>query len=97
LGTWFVFFCCLQKKNPIKFFIFFIGVLLFEMVFGYRPFEHVEDNFDKMSHIARLKQDPVIPSTNNPHLRDILQQCLQINSARRPTAQQLLQHPFFNF
>ncbi len=67
------------------------------MVFGYRPFEHVEDNFDKMSHIARLKQDPVIPSTNNPHLRDILQQCLQINSARRPTAQQLLQHPFFNF
>ena len=66
------------------------------MVFGYRPFEHVRDNFDKMSHIARLTQNPVIPSTNNPHLRDILQLCLQINPAQRPNAQQLLQHPFFH-
>lgn len=67
------------------------------MIFGYRPFEHVRDNFDKMNHIARLTQNPVIPITNNPHLRDVLQQCLQINAIRRPTAQQLLQHPFFNF
>lgn len=72
-----------------------LGVLLFEMVFGYRPFEHVRDNYDKMSHIARLKHNPVIPSTSNPHLRDVLQQCLQINPARRPSAQQILQHPFF--
>ncbi len=67
------------------------------MVFGYRPFEHVRDNYDKMSHIARLKHNPVIPPTNNPHLRDVLQQCLQINPTRRPTAQQILQHAFFNF
>ena len=76
---------------------FLLGVLLFEMVFGYRPFEHVHDNFDKMSHIAKLTQNPVIPSTDNPHLQDILQQCLQINPARRPNAYELLQHPFFNF
>jgi serine/threonine protein kinase len=79
-----------------EYFVFFVGILLFEMVFGYRPFEHVYDNFDKMSHIARLTQNPIIPPTNNPHLREILQQCLQINPAQRPSAQQLLQHPFFH-
>jgi len=91
-------FCCLfSKRKQNKFFIFLLGVLLFEMIFGYRPFEHVRDNFDKMSHIARLTQNPIIPPINNPHIRDILQQCLQINPAHRPTAQELLQHPFFNF
>lgn len=66
------------------------------MIFGYRPFEHVQDNFDKMSYIARLTQNPIIPATTNPHVRDVLQQCLQINPARRPTADQLLQHSFFS-
>lgn len=75
--------------------IWALGVLLFEMIFGYRPFEHIRDNFDKMSHIARLTNNPVIPSLNNPHLHDVIQQCLQINPSRRPTAQQILQHPFF--
>ena len=86
---------CILKTTNGSFLFFPLGVLLFEMVFGYRPFEHVRDNYDKMSHIARLKHNPVIPSTSNPHLRDVLQQCLQINPARRPSAQQILQHPFF--
>ncbi|CAF1938827.1 unnamed protein product [Rotaria magnacalcarata] len=77
--------------------IWALGVLLFEMIFGYRPFEHIHDNFDKMTHIARLTDTPIIPPINNPHVRDIIQQCLQINPARRPTAQQILQHPFFTF
>ena len=75
--------------------LFFVGVLLFEMSFGYRPFEHIHDNYEKMSFIARLTQSPLIPWTNNPHLRDVLQQCLQINPLLRPTADQLLQHSFF--
>ncbi|CAF3968369.1 unnamed protein product [Rotaria sordida] len=76
--------------------IWALGVLLFEMVFGYRPFEHVQDNYDKMSYIARLTQNPIIPYTTNNHLREVLQQCLQINPILRPTAEQLLQHPFFS-
>ncbi|CAF4550556.1 unnamed protein product, partial [Rotaria magnacalcarata] len=43
--------------------IWALGILLFEMIFGYRPFEHVQDNYDKMSHIARLTQNPIIPTT----------------------------------
>ena len=65
------------------------------MNFGYRPFEHIHDNYDKMSFIARLNQNPIIPATSNPHLRDVLQQCLQINPTSRPNADQLLQHSFF--
>ena len=80
-----------------KFYAVIIGVLLFEMVFGYRPFEHVQDNFDKMSHIARLTQNPIVPPTPNRHLRDVLKQCLQINPDQRPNAEELLQHPFFYF
>ncbi|CAF4579119.1 unnamed protein product, partial [Rotaria sp. Silwood2] len=71
-------------------------VLLFEMIFGYRPFEHVQDNYDKMSYIARLAQNPIIPPITNNNLRDALQQCLQINPIHRPSAEQLLQHPFFS-
>ncbi len=73
----------------------FIGVILYEISFGYRPFEHIQDNYDKMSYIARLTQNPIIPSTTNIHLRDVLQKCLQINPAHRPNAEQLLQHTFF--
>jgi serine/threonine protein kinase len=76
---------------------FSLGVLLFEMVYGYRPFEHVRDNYDKMSHIARLTQNPIIPPTSNFYLRDVIQQCLQIDPIYRPNAQELLQHPFFDF
>jgi serine/threonine protein kinase len=65
------------------------------MMFGYRPFEHIRDNYDKMSYIARLTQNPIIPPTTNPHLYDVLQRCLQIDPARRPNAEQLLQHSFF--
>ena len=73
------------------------GVLLYEMTFGYRPFEHVRDNYDKMSHIARLADNPAIPSLANAHLSDLIEQCLQINPSDRPSAEELLQHPFFDY
>ncbi|CAF1272372.1 unnamed protein product [Rotaria magnacalcarata] len=76
--------------------IWALGILLFEMIFGYRPFEHVQDNYDKMSHIARLTQNPIIPTTPNTYVRDVLQQCLQINPLNRPSAEQLLRHSFFS-
>lgn len=66
------------------------------MTFGHRPFEHVQDNYEKMSHIAQLTQNPAVPSTNHSQLRDVLQQCLQINPSFRPNAEELLQHPFFH-
>ena len=91
MGTWFV----LSFLLPNRISRYFLGVLLFEMIFGYRPFEHVQDNYDKMSYIARLKHTPTIPPTPNPYLRDVLKQCLQVNPVRRPSADQLLQHPFF--
>lgn len=65
------------------------------MIFGYRPFEHVRDNYEKMSHIARLTENPMVPPSDHPHLREIIQLCLQIDPTRRPTAEQLLQHQFF--
>ena len=67
------------------------------MTFGYRPFEHVRDNYDKMSHIARLTDNPNIPSLSNSYLSDLIEQCLQINPLDRPTADELLQHPFFDY
>jgi len=87
-------FCFVFEKQ--KDFLFFIGILLYEMIFGYRPFEHIQDNYDKMSFIARLTQNPIIPPTNNPHVHDVLQRCLQINSTHRPNADQLLKHSFFS-
>src|ERR1700754_3827590 len=85
---------CLYSLIELIFYFLLTGVLLFEMVFGYRPFEHIRDNYDKMSYIARLTQNPIIPITTNPHLYDVLQQCLQIDPSRRLSADQILQHSF---
>ena len=74
----------------------FLGVLLFKMTYGYRPFEHILDNYEKMSYISQLTQTPPIPPNGNVHVRDIIQQCLQIQPDNRPHAEQLLQHAFFS-
>ena len=73
-----------------------LGVLLYEMIFGYRPFEHIRDNIDKMKHIAHLDENLKIPFLIDADLSDILEKCLQVNPRNRPSADELLQHPFFD-
>lgn len=49
-----------------------------------------------MFKIGNSKELPAIPDHLSPQGRDFVLQCLQRNPLHRPTASQLLEHPFVN-
>ena len=74
--------------------IWSLGITAIEMVEGSPP--HLEN---PQQAIQILKTQHTPPSLKNPdqlspYFRDFLSQCLQFNAEDRPTAHDLLQHPF---
>lgn len=50
-----------------------------------------------MFKIGNSKELPAIPDHLSEEGKDFVRQCLQRNPLHRPTAAQLLEHPFVNF
>ena len=71
-----------------------LGVILFEMVFGFRPLQGLGDKESKISFLGQIQADIPIPAHPDKQLRDILKQCLRSNPRRRPTIEQVLNHSF---
>ncbi|KAG0870480.1 hypothetical protein G6F16_006577 [Rhizopus arrhizus] len=76
--------------------IWSLGITAIEMVEGSPP--HLEN---PQQAIQILKTQHTPPSLKNPeqlspYFRDFLNQCLQFNAEDRPTAHDLLQHPFLS-
>ena len=69
-----------------------LGILLYEMVFGYPPFKH-ENKMELYNLI--LKTDPEIPADIDPSLSDIIQLLLTKDPTKRPKFSDLQNHPFF--
>ncbi|CAF1197196.1 unnamed protein product [Rotaria sordida] len=73
-----------------------LGVILFEMTYGYRPLQKMRDNTAKFKFLNRLRQREIpIPRHPDMNLRNVLGRCLTSNRRRRLTVQQLLKHPYF--
>jgi len=83
-----------QSRYGYKADIWALGVILFEMVFGYRPLQSLGGNQTKISFLGQLQRDIHIPDHPDKQLRDILKRCLRSNHHRRPNIQQVLNHPF---
>jgi serine/threonine protein kinase len=83
-----------QSKYGYKADIWALGVILFEMAFGFRPLQALGGNRTKISFLGRLQQDINIPNHPDKNLRDVLKRCLRANHRRRPNIEQLLNHPF---
>ncbi|ODN02288.1 Dual specificity protein kinase Ttk [Orchesella cincta] len=84
-----------SKLSP-KSDIWALGCILYLMVYGRTPFEHITHPFTKMN--AIVKGDILYPSLP-PHLQpadshiiSVLQLCFQVDYKRRPTAGDLLRH-----
>ncbi|XP_047323378.1 mitogen-activated protein kinase kinase kinase YODA-like [Impatiens glandulifera] len=73
--------------------IWSLGCTVLEMANGKPPWSQYE-GVAAMFKIGNSKELPVIPDELGDHGKDFVRQCLQRNPANRPTAAQLLDHPF---
>ncbi|CAF2053652.1 unnamed protein product [Rotaria magnacalcarata] len=84
-----------QSKYGYKSDIWALGIILFEMTFGFRPLQNLGGNRTKLTFLARLtKRDIVVPNHPDRDLYDIIRWCLRSNPRRRPTIEQILNHPY---
>jgi serine/threonine protein kinase len=92
----------LRRFQPRTDDVFALGVTVFEMLLGARPFTKRSIDYDcwYMGKISTgawaafwpqfIQDDPV-----SPNARDFLQRCLDPNPQTRPSAAELLHHPWF--
>ena len=74
-----------------------LGVILFEMVYDTTPFAKIPGFVQKVVAITDDKEVTLPPMpVENEQLREVLASCLRKDPARRPTVQQLLDHPFLH-
>lgn len=71
-----------------------LGVILFEMAFGFRPLTLLRNNEAKLRFLGRLRRDMDIPAHPDKQLRSVLKGCLRTDSKRRLSIDQVLNHPF---
>ena len=75
--------------------IWSIGCILYLMVFGYSPFQGITNVAAKMSAIMKgVSSFPPLPNGYSNCLLSVLQLCFDKDPKRRPTAAELLNHPF---
>uniref|UniRef100_A0A2P2KAV5 Mitogen-activated protein kinase kinase kinase n=2 Tax=Rhizophora mucronata TaxID=61149 RepID=A0A2P2KAV5_RHIMU len=72
--------------------IWSLGCTVLEMLTGQPPYSHLE-GMQALFRIGRGDPPPV-PDSLSTDARDFIFRCLQVNPCYRPTAAQLLDHPF---
>ncbi|XP_071717586.1 mitogen-activated protein kinase kinase kinase 1-like [Rutidosis leptorrhynchoides] len=72
--------------------IWSLGCTVLEMLTRKIPYSHLE----RMQALFRIGrgEPPLIPETLSIEAQDFIGKCLQVNQSDRPTAAQLLMHPF---
>ena len=64
------------------------------MVYGQTPFARITGMIPKLHAITDPKHEIVMPPVANPHLTDLIKQCLVRHPHQRITIQGILRHPF---
>jgi len=76
--------------------IWSLGCILYNFVYGRPPFDKHNDILSKLQAITNPNQTIEFPKIYNPDLMQTMRSCLQYNPADRPTADELLSHPFLS-
>eukprot|EP00873_Tetraselmis_striata_P025957 jgi/Tetstr1/446221/TSEL_033765.t1 len=75
--------------------IWSVGCTVIEMLTGKHPWPELGDShWSAMFQIAKTTTGPPIPDCVSAVARDFLGLCFRVDPAQRPTASELLQHPF---
>lgn len=74
--------------------IWSLGCLVIEMYTGKRPFPDMKQ-IQALFHMSKKSpQPPATPANASPEGQDFLKKAFEIDHTRRPTAAEMLQHPF---
>ncbi|XP_070037472.1 mitogen-activated protein kinase kinase kinase 1-like isoform X2 [Nicotiana tomentosiformis] len=73
--------------------IWSLGCTVLEMLTRQFPYSHLENQMQALFRIGKGEPPPV-PNTLSIDARNFINQCLQVDPSARPTASQLLEHPF---
>lgn len=85
-----------QKGHGKQADIWSVGCTVIEMVTGKPPWSDFTDQVSAMYHIASCNKPPSLPHDLSTPLKDFLLSCLKREHSKRPTAAQLLVHPFID-
>lgn len=84
----------LQPKYGYKSDIWSLGILLHEMATGYRPLYAFKTNWEKILYLKHLNHDLPISANVSPGVYDAMKRCLKLTPKHRPSANELVLHPF---
>ncbi|KAK9146702.1 hypothetical protein Sjap_006605 [Stephania japonica] len=84
----------LQTGHSFSADIWSVGCTIIEMATGKPPWSQQYQAVAVLFHIGTTKSHPPIPEHLSMDAKDFLQKCLQKEPNLRPTASELLQHPF---
>ncbi|XP_078617697.1 dual specificity protein kinase TTK-like isoform X2 [Branchiostoma floridae x Branchiostoma japonicum] len=73
-----------------------LGCILYYMVYGKTPFQHIPNHFAKLQAIVDPNYEIQFPPIKNKLLLDMLKKCLIRDPYNRPSTADLLAHPYLN-
>jgi len=76
--------------------IWSVGCTVLEMAVGGNPWgeKFFDSAFEAITKIANTNTLPMIPDFLSADCKDFIMQCLRRETGKRPTARELLEHPF---
>ena len=74
--------------------IWSLGICLYELIFRQKIYPEEENEMKVLECIVANGRPPYPHENMSPELKNFLDRCLEPNKNARPTAAQLLQHPF---
>lgn len=81
-------------KIGVKSDVWSLGCILYNLVYGRTPFQHISNPLQKLSAISDPNTKINFPEIENKLLLEVLQLCLQFDQRKRPSISELLEHPY---
>ncbi|XP_052087983.1 dual specificity protein kinase TTK-like isoform X2 [Mytilus californianus] len=81
-------------KIGVKSDVWSLGCILYNMVYGFTPFQRINKQFAKLQAITNSSYVIHFPEIEDKRLLDVMKKCLIRDPKVRPSIEDLLQHPY---